>query len=271
MKKVCFLNGEWLQEDEAKLSVFDSGFLYGYAVFETIRIVNGKALWLPEHLKRLEKSIKSTGIKRIQYNLNSIVAKILKLNNLKKGVLRITVTAGRFNDLPWVDNFSTPTVLVTIREPKMPKSIFKKGVKIVFMNEKCSGHSLSFPGIKSTSYIQNVLAKIHAKKKGAFEAIFVSPEGFLKEGATSNLFFIKNRVVYTPALELGILPGITRKMVIKVIRKMGMKIQEGHYRISDFNQSDEAFLTNSTYGIAPVSGKENFIVNEIRERYESLF
>jgi len=112
------------------------------------------------------------------------------------------------------------------------------------------------------------MEKINAKGKNAYEAIFVSPDGFLKEGATSNIFFIKNKVIYTPGLSLGILPGITRGVIIKIIREMGLRVKEGKFKIADFNHSDEAFLTNSSFGLIPVLGKHKLIANEIKKRYE---
>ncbi len=264
MKRVCFLNGRWLSEKGARVSAFDAGFLYGYGVFETIRVVNARAFLLQAHLRRLKKSLRLTGIKEIPYNLNSVVNKILQKNNLTDGVVRITVSAGRFLDLPWQGKSERSTVLVTVRKVKIPEYIYKKGVKIVFLSEKISGPSLSFPGVKSTSYITNVISKIYAMKKGAFEAIFLSPQGFLKEGTTSNLFFIKDRVLCTPDLESGILPGVTRDIVIKIARKMGLKVKEGNFRVTDFYNSDEGFLTNSVYGIVPIAGKGKDIVNELR-------
>lgn len=271
MKRICFLNGKWLHKDKARISVFDSGFLYGYGVFETIRIANGRALLLSEHLKRLRSSLQIAGIKITDYNFSSIVSKILKMTKLHDGVVRITVTAGRSKDLPWTGNASTPTVLVAVRELKIPEWIYTKGVKVIFIHERLKGASLAFPGVKSISYIANVIAKKEAQKKGAFEAIFVSPEGFLKEGASSNFFFIKNEIVYTPDTKTGILPGVTRNTVIKIIKKMGLKIEEGYFRVNDFKRSDEAFLTNSTCGVVPVAGKRKCIVNEIRKRYEQIF
>lgn len=267
MKKICFLNGKWLPEDRAKVSVFDAGFLYGYGVFETIRVADGKALFLAEHIKRLTKSLRMTGIKKIRYDFGVIVKAISKKNNLAEGVVRITITAGRFKDMPWSSNSGVPAVLVTVRGLKDTEDIYRKGVRVVFADEKEWGGSLAFPGIKSTSYIADILSKIYAKKKNAFEAIFVSPDGFLKEGATSNLFWVKNRIVYTPALTLGILPGITRNVVIKILKKMGLKVKEGWFRIKDFTHSEEAFLTNSTYGVVPIEGKGGKIVNDIRKQY----
>lgn len=270
MARICFLNGKWLSEKVAKVSVLDAGFLYGYGVFETIRIVNGREFLLSEHLKRLKKSLHLIKLKSIQYNLNSIVKKIIAKNNLLNGMVRITVTPGRFNDLPWKSSSVAPTVLVTVRRIQIPEEIYTRGVRIVFVNEGNAGASLALPGVKSISYIANVNSKIYANKKNAFEPIFVSSDGFLKEGATSNIFFIKNKIVYTPDSGLGILPGITRSVVIEIIKKMAMKVMEGRYKILDFLQADEAFLTNSTFGVIPIAGKGKLIVNKIREEYERL-
>lgn len=271
MKRICFLNGKWLTENNARLSALDSGLLYGYGVFETIRIVNGKAFLLKEHFERLQKSLKLLGIKKIQYNLDAVVRRIIEKNNSHDSVVRITITAGEFTELPWLSKPGKPTVLVTIRELKSSHNIYQHGVKVVFIKEKDYGNSLALPGIKSTSYAVNVITKMRVKKSGAFEAIFVSNDGFLKEGASSNIFFIKNKKIYTPDLTLGILPGVTRGVVIKIIKKMGLKIKEGFFKINDFNQADEAFLTNSTFGMIPVAGKDKKIFNKIRERYESLY
>lgn len=268
MSRICFLNGKWLSEKGAKVSALDAGFLYGYGVFETIRVVNGRAFLLSEHLNRLKKSLHLIRLKNIQYNLNSIVRKILTKNNLLNGMVRITVTPGRFNDLPWRSSPVAPTVLITVRKIQILPEIYTKGVRIVFINERNAGASLSLPGVKSISYIANVNSKIYANKKNAFEAIFLSSDGFLKEGAGSNIFFIKNKIIYTPDLSLGILPGITRGAVIKIIRKIGLRVKEGKYKVIDFNQSDEAFLTNSTFGVIPVSGKGKLIVNKIMKQYE---
>ncbi len=270
MKRICFLNGRWLSEKNAKISAFDSGFLYGYGVFETIRIVNGRAFLLQEHLRRVNKSLRLTGIKRIPYDLNSIVNEILQRNNLMDGVVRITVSAGRFPDLPWQSKAGKPTVLVNVRRVKIPEYIYERGVKVLFVREQSSGPSLSFPGVKSTSYIANVIAKIYAKRRGIFEAIFISSRGFLKEGATSNIFFVKNKVLCTPAVESGILPGITRDAVIRIARKGGLRVKEGNFRVTDFYDSEEGFLTNSVYGIVPIAGKIGNTIYEIRRALQFL-
>ena len=229
----CCLNGRTIPENQAFVNILDSGFLYGDGVYETIRICNGKAFMFLGHIKRLKKSLHNAGIRFDTAVLPGAISSVLKKNNLKDAVLRISVTRGNTaGRLPWVDSalISRPTLLITTRSVPDTDVILKEGVKIVFLDENLFGSTRRSLTVKSMSYQPAVLAKIYARQKGAFESVFVTRDGYVAEGASSNIFFVKERKLFTPATALGILPGITRSVVMKIARQKRIKIVEGYFK-----------------------------------------
>jgi len=263
MAEVVYINGSLVPRSEARISVFNHGFLYGYGLFETMRAYNGTIFLLERHLERLGKSAKSIGIKLSGVDLSQACRDTLKANGLHSARIRLTVSNGDSDAFPWQEADSQPTVVVTAREyqpfpPEMYEKGFKAGVSS-FVRSRCS----SLSGIKSTNYLISVLARREVALKGLDEALLLNEDGYIAEGSTSNVFFIKSSGLVTPPLESGILPGITRDMVIGIAGALGISVVDDNITLVDLPQFQEAFLTASTMEIMPLlmiqeqDGKEN--------------
>ncbi len=265
MAEIAYKNGSLVPCSEARISVSDHGFLYGYGLFETMRAYNGTIFLLEKHLDRLKKSAESIRIKLSGVDLAQACRDTLKANGLQSARIRLTVTNGDSDAFPWQEADNRPTVVVTAREYQpFSQQVYDRGFKAgvsSFKRARCS----SLSGIKSTNYLISVLARKEAARKGLDEAILLNEDGYITEGSTSNIFFIKSSALVTPALESGILPGITRALVIDIADTLGISVTEDNIALADLPQFQEAFLTASTMEIMPLisvigeDGKETAI------------
>lgn len=253
MAEMIYLNGSLVPRSEARISVFDHGFLYGYGLFETMRAYDGRIFLLERHLSRLKTSAASIGLGLGGIDLAQACKDTLEANNLENARIRLTVSHGESDELPWQETDNQPTVVITARDYQpFPPDVYEKGFKVGISSYQRSRHS-SLSGIKSINYLVNVLARREATLNGLDEALLLNEDGYLTEGSTSNIFFVKSSCLVTPSLDSGILPGITRDLVIEIAGRLGIKITEENISPSDLPQFQEAFLTNSTMEIMPVS------------------
>jgi branched-chain amino acid aminotransferase len=254
MQEMIYLNGCLVSRSQARLSVFDQGFLYGYGLFETMRAYNGKIFLLERHLKRLLSSAETIGLSQslAEIDLGKACRETLEANNLKDARLRLTVSNGEAETFPWVGNAGTPTIVVTARSyTPFPAEKYNRGfIAIVSSRQRCRQSLIS--RIKSTSYLVSVLARIEAEKSGLDEALLLNEQGLIAEGSVSNVFFVKDSGLVTPSLESGILSGITREVVIELAGTLDISVTEGDVSLADLGQFDEAFLTNSVMEIMPL-------------------
>ena len=263
MAEIVYINGSLVPRSEARISAFDHGFLYGYGLFETMRAYNGTIFLLERHLDRLRKSAKSIGIKLSGVDLSQACYDTLKANELQSARIRLTVSNGDSDAFPWEEADIQPTVVITTREyhPYSPQ-VYNRGFKAGVSSFMRSRHS-SLSGIKSSNYLISVLARREIALEGLDEAILLNEDGNITEGSTSNVFFIKSSGLVTPPLESGILPGITRALVMEIAGTLGISVTEDNITLADLPQFQEAFLTASTMEIMPVvaiqeqDGKEN--------------
>jgi branched-chain amino acid aminotransferase len=265
MAEIVYINGSLVPRSEARISVSDHGFLYGYGLFETMRAYDGTIFLLERHLERLRKSAKSIGIKLAGIDLSQACRDTLEANGLQSVRIRLTITNGDSDAFPWQETNSQPTVVITAREYQpFSKQVYSRGFKAgvsSFIRSRCS----SLSGIKSTNYLVNVLARHEATLNGLDEALLLNEDGYLTEGSTSNIFFVKSSGLVTPPLASGILPGITRDMVIEIVGTLGISVAEDNITLADLPQFQEAFLTASTMEIMPLvmikgqDGKENMV------------
>jgi len=247
LKKTYYINGEFTPSEDAKISFSDSAFLYGDGLFETIRFQNNKLFSIDKHLYRLQHGLKILDLKynKSNHEIINILESLIKLNSISSGLLRLIITRGNIEGSVW--EFSgSPNTYVSIKslsnEPKTP-------VKIVFLNEKKYPIIRFNPAIKSMNYIGNMKAKKDAYKLGAFEPVFYNEDRIITECAIRNIFFIKSNKVYTPSLELGVLPGVMRDTILDIIAKENIDIIESHISFDGINDYDEAFITSSGIGI----------------------
>ncbi len=251
-----YLNGEYVQESGARVSVFDRGFLYGDGLFETMRAYKGHIFRLDQHLQRLFRGLERLRIRNAWPGnaLTHVLYRLLELNNLKDAYIRLTVSrgiGGRGIDTSGCDS---PTIVITAREfQPYPESMYRDGVRACISEERINCRNPIDSGVKSLNFLNNILVRMEASERGLFEAVMLNHDGYLAEGTVSNLFFVTKGVLYTPSPEAGILDGITRQVVLEIAAEKGIVVQEGLFAAKELYQAEEVFLTNSLIEIMPVS------------------
>jgi len=260
-----FIDGKFFPQEEAKISVWDHGFLYGDGIFEGIRAYNGKVFFLEEHLERLYASAKCIHLKIPMHKkeMMEAVLETCRINNLKDAYIRVVVSRGK-GDLG-IDprNCSVATVVIIADKIALFNSeYYKKGIRaIVSSTRKNSPHSLN-PQVKSLNYLNNIMAKLEAINAGVGEAIMLNDNGFITEGTAENVFMIKKGILKTPPSYVGILEGITRNVVLEIARKMNLPTQEAQFTTFDLYVADEVFLTGTAVEILPVIEIDGRIIGE---------
>jgi len=255
-KSKVYLNGKILPAQKAVLPVFDRGLLYGDGVFESLRTYRGKPFLLEEHIKRLLLGLKFLKI-RSPLSLSQFKIAVLRTlftNKFKEAYIKIIVTRGEAREHGLDPIFSTgkPNVIILAESLKSyPKSIYVTGWKVIISQIIRANTPTS--KIKSLCYLDNLLAKMEAGQAGANEAFMLDEKGNLVEGTTSNLFLVKNRIVFTPNQDEPILPGITRNMVLKLAQRSGFRVVEKVINPKELYSADECFVTSSGVGIVPVT------------------
>ncbi|HZR46872.1 MAG TPA: aminotransferase class IV [Candidatus Manganitrophaceae bacterium] len=249
-----YLQDQFVPREKAKISVLDYGFLYGDGLFETFRAYEGRIFRLSEHLDRLGRAADRLALSPPSAEiLENLLYETLRRNRLKEALLRLTLSRGEgapgLNPAPC----TVPTLVITARKFEgYPKDDYLNGVSGVIVQARRHAAALD-PGLKSISFLSNILAKLEAKKKGAFEGIFLNTEGALCEGAVSNLFWIREGRLKTAAAPAGILEGITRRAVLELARRMKIETEEGFYPAGDLFAAEEAFLTSSGLELMPLT------------------
>lgn len=252
---MIYFNGWLVPEEEAKVSIFDRGFLYGDGLFETMRAYRGKVFKLREHLERLFNSARiiSLPISKMLKELEEAVYETLRANNLKDAYLRLTISRGegeRGLDLPLSP---CPNIIMVAKPlPPYPKRWYEEGLKAIVVKVRREKDSV-LSQIKSLNYLPNILAKLEAKEKGADEGIMLNEDGYLTEATVSNIFLISQGKLLTPSLKSGVLPGITRKTVMELAPPLGLEVSEREVNLSQLMEAEEAFLTNSLREVVPLT------------------
>ncbi|MDX2020645.1 MAG: aminotransferase class IV [Deltaproteobacteria bacterium] len=253
-----YISGQIVEPEAAKVSVFDRGFLFGDSVYESVGTVGGKLYALNEHLDRLERSAARVSLvlpprEHIQAAVKATVA--AAANDESRVRIMVTRGVGKSGELD--PNAAHEPQLIVIVQPLNPPApaLYKTGVAVEVVSITRNHAGALDPSVKSGNYLNNVLAvgEAKARRPGVHEAILCSPDGAVAEGATSNVFACIDGVLQTPALSVGILPGITRSKVLAVGRALGVAIQETSFSPDDFRRASEAFITSAARGILPVT------------------
>ncbi|MCE2400126.1 branched-chain-amino-acid transaminase [Candidatus Poribacteria bacterium] len=252
---LIYLDGEFLPREEAKISVFDHGLLYGDGVFEGIRCYNGFVFKLDEHLERLYDSAKSLML-QIPISIDVMkqnVLETLRQNQLREGYIRLIVTRG-VGDLGLdPDKCQNPSVIIIADKIALyPQNFYENGLEIVTVSVRRNYPEAINPRIKSLNYLNNILAKIEAKQSGAVEALMLNNDGYVVECSGDNIFWIKNEIIVTPPPHIGILEGVTRNSVIALAREAGFQVEERVFTRHDLYIADECFLTGTAAEVIPV-------------------
>ncbi|AFM42152.1 branched chain amino acid aminotransferase apoenzyme [Desulfosporosinus acidiphilus SJ4] len=255
MGLVIYCNGAFVAEEEAKVSVFDHGFLYGDGIFEGIRAYHGRVFKLAEHLKRLYESAKSIhlsiGISKEQ--MQEIVLETLRRNGLKDAYIRLVVSRGK-GDLGLDPNKCPQAAIYCVADQiKIFESLmYEKGLEVKTAATRRNNPDSLNPRIKSLNYLNNILAKIEANQAGVVEAIMLTQDGYVAEGTSDNIFIVRNGVLMTPPLSVGVLEGITRNSVLDLARELGIKTAEELFTRHDLYTASECFLTGTAAELIPV-------------------
>ncbi|MGE5576489.1 MAG: aminotransferase class IV, partial [Syntrophothermus sp.] len=234
------VNGKLVLAGEPCTSTLDQGLLYGYGLFETMRVYSGRVFALKAHLRRLLSSSDQLGIITglSLDDLERAAGEYVAENDLDNGALRLTLTKGD----PQRDIY--PAVILSSREIAYHPGDYEQGFSATISRVRRNQTSpLAYH--KTLNYLDNLLALQAAREAGAREALFLNINDVLAEGALSNLFFVRDGVIHTPAVTCGLLDGITRQTVIELAATSGYQLVEGEYAPEDLLAADEAFLTNS--------------------------
>lgn len=250
-----YIDGAFYSREDAKISVFDHGLLYGDGVFEGIRIYNGRVFELDAHIDRLYASAQALALE-IPLSRDELVEAMMETirrNEVTDGYVRLVVTRG-VGDLGLNPNkCPKPTVFCIAGGITLyPPEAYEKGFKVRTLATRRNDPQAINPAIKSLNYLNNVLGALELRDAGVDEGLFLTTSGYVCECTADNFFFIKGRRVMTPSVSLGALPGITRAVVMRIAAGMGLEVEEGFYTLYDVYNADEAFLTGTAAEVGPV-------------------
>jgi len=257
-----WLNGQLVDEEDAKISVFDHGLLYGDGVFEGIRVYNGRVFENRAHLRRLYDSAKVIRL-TIPIDIEAMertVEETVAANNIRDGYIRLVVTRG-VGDLGLNPSLcrTASIIIIASRIQLYPEELYEKGLKVISVTT-IRNHPLAIPPqVKSLNYLNNILAKIEANDAHAGEAIMYNHEGFVAEASGDNIFIVKEGVLISPPVQSGSLDGITRRVVIELAKKESLPVVEKNLTRFDLYVADEFFLTGSAaevIGVVEIDGRK---------------
>jgi len=250
-----YLDGKFVDSDEAKVSVFDHGLLYGDGVFEGIRLYGGNIFRLEEHLERLEYSAKAImlDLPMTRAELSEVTCETCRQNGLQDAYIRLVVTRG-VGDLglaPWL--CPKPTVFIIASKISLyPKEHYENGLAIVTVPTRRINPAALPPTIKSLNYMNNILGKIEARQFGALEAIMLNDQGYVAECTADNVFIVHKGEIITPGASQGALKGVTRSTIVDLAHDLNIPFRESVMTRYDIWCADECFLTGSGAEVIPV-------------------
>ncbi len=278
-----YMNGAYVDAAEAKVSVWDHGYLYGDGAFEGIRAYGGRIFKLHEHIRRLYHSAHSMKIELpvSEEEMGKAVIETCRINGLSDAYIRLVISRGH-GDLGIDPRKCTKGATVVIIADKIalyPPETYEKGMRVVTASTR-KNYNAAFNGqIKSLNYLNNILAKIEALEAGASEALMINREGFVTECTTENIFIQRDGLLVTPPVYVGILKGITRDTVIELARARSIEVKEEPFCVHDIYVAQECFVTGTGAEIIPVvnldgrligGGKPGRITIELLEDYRKL-
>jgi branched-chain amino acid aminotransferase len=250
-----YIDGAFYAQDEAKISVFDHGLLYGDGVFEGIRFYNGRVFKLPEHLDRLYESARAIclTVPLSSGEMTQAIIESVRQNQLRDGYIRLVVTRG-VGDLglnPKLCKKAT-VIIIAASITLYPAELYERGLDVVTCATRRVSASALSPAIKSLNYLNNIMAKIEAMQSSAGEGLMLNDAGNVAECTGDNIFTVKRGALFTPPISAGALRGITRAVVFDIAAEFGMKLSEADLTRYDLYTADECFLTGTAAEIIPV-------------------
>jgi branched-chain amino acid aminotransferase len=280
MEQFVYINGEIVSRDKAQIPVSDRGLLYGYGLFETMRSYNGHVFYLDRHIARLVNSAGILGIREAlePQKLETGVSRTLKANGLDNSRIRLTVTAGEGSRSIAVASGKL-TNIITVEGLILPSpEAYAKGLRISIVGIRRNPKS-PMCYLKTLGYLENMLAHAEAIADGSDEAILLNVDGYVAECSASNIFIVEAGSIITPPVDAGILPGITRGVVIELAAKLGIKLVHEAVSVERLMNAEEVFITNSVIEIMPVaaidrrpvgSGSRGRVTERLTEEYRKL-
>jgi len=278
LKRIVYVNGSFVREDLANISIFDRGFLFADSIYEVTGVIDSKLVDNDKHLNRLRNSLKFMNIDLTITNneIESIQKELIEKNDLDNGIIYLQISRGSEDrDFLYSENIEPTMVMFTQR-----KNFFKdikalKGIRVITQED----NRWKYKDIKTTSLLGSVLAKNQAKRKGADDSWYTK-DGFVTEGAASNAFIVnKEKVIKTHPLSSDILPGTTRSTVFEIAKLLDLTVKEEPFSVDEAIDSKEAFITGAGTLVVPVikinqsvigDGQPGEITNAIREKYLSI-
>jgi len=282
MSLMVYLNGELVPEDEAKVSVFDHGVLYGDGVFEGIRAYNGRIFRLEQHLERLYDSAGAImlSVPLSIEELTEATLETCRANEVTDGYMRLVVTRGRGDLGLDPRKCQEPTTFIIADSIEFyPEEYYENGLEVITCVTRRNSPDALDPAIKSLNYLNNILAKIETVRAGVPEGIMLSSDGYVAECTGDNIFLVRDEHVVTPPISVGNLRGITRQVVIELLAEMGIETHEELFRLLEVYNANEMFLTGTAAEIVPVvtvdgrpigEGTPGPLTGKLREKFREL-
>ncbi|MDX6152062.1 branched-chain-amino-acid transaminase [Marinococcus sp. PL1-022] len=260
-----FMDGEFVKKEDAKISVYDHGFLYGDGVFEGIRVYNGNIYKLDEHLLRLYHSAKSImlDIPQSKEDMTEIIRQTLQKNKLEDAYIRLVVSRGVGNLGLDPASCANPSIIVIAEELAIyPKEFYEHGLEIVTVATRRNRPDVLSPKVKSLNYLNNILVKMEASLAGVSEALMLNDQGYVAEGSADNIFIIRNGVLMTPPGYIGALEGITRQAILEMAEDMGYDVREEAFTRHDVYTAEEVFLTGTAAEVIAVVKVDGRVIGD---------
>ena len=235
-----YVNGRYVPESRARIPANDLAIAWGVGLFEVVRAYHGKPFLLSDHVTRLRRSANHFGLRVRLPNFPRVVGTLLKRNRLRRGYVRITVTEGG-------------SIIVAARRwQPPPRWMYRRGASLRIAPWRRDPRSPLY-GHKTLNYYENMLARKDARRRGALDALFLGLRTEVLEGATCNVFLVQAGTLITPATQRGILPGVTRQVVLECARRAGIRVREGGVPLRELVRADEVFVTNAMIEVMPVA------------------
>ena len=281
MEQLVYINGEIVNQDKAQVPASDRGLLYGYGLFETMRSYKGRVFCLDRHLSRLVNSAGVLGIRDAlePQKLEVGVLRTLKASGLDDARIRLTVTAGEGGRSMALPASGKLTTIITVEELALPSpDVYEKGLRTSIVDIRRNSRSLVCY-LKTLGYLENMLAHAEAISDGNDEAILLNVDGYVAECSASNIFITDEGGIVTPPVNAGILPGITRGVVIEMAARIGIKLVQEAVSVERLMKAKEVFITNSVIEIMPIasvdgkpvgSGVRGNVTERLTEEYRKL-
>ena len=279
MNETVYLNGAFLPVNEARISVLDYGFLFGYGLYETTRTYNGRCFRLAAHLQRLEKAARTLSIPVDSASWEQVMRETVRRNPLASGRLRLTLTPGPGSAASDIATCHNPTVLCMHIEyhPYSPE-VYARGFSVILSDIRRNSNS-SLPGMKASAIVESMLSKQQARKAGCDDALLLNNQGRLAEASSSNVFIVNRGILKTPRTGDGLLSGTTRQVVCELAEHMTLDCRQCDISPDELAAADEVFITNAMIEIMPVTrlnarpvgqGQPGEITRKMSQAYRAL-